>query len=137
MRGDLARKYPELMGDVEVVLLQSAQSILTQFSAGLQQRALDTFRKTGVSVRTGVRVVAITQDQARLYYRPFSQHLQGLLKTTMVFSTPWHLCPPGGGWHTPLDSPSRGYSTSMFLLPLPPDLHFWAHHCQRISSMHD
>ena len=65
MRGDLARKYPELMDDVEVVLLQSAQSILTQFSGGLQQRALDTFRKTGVAVRTGVRVIAVTQDQAR------------------------------------------------------------------------
>ena len=63
VRGDLARKYPELMGDVEGVLLQSAQSILTQFSAGLQDRALETFRKTGVSVRTGVRVIAITQDQ--------------------------------------------------------------------------
>ncbi|KAK9915294.1 hypothetical protein WJX75_007230 [Coccomyxa subellipsoidea] len=66
VRGDLARKYPELMGDVEVVLLQSAQSILTQFSAGLQDRALETFRKTGVSVRTGVRVIAITQDQVVL-----------------------------------------------------------------------
>ncbi len=65
VRGDLARKYPELMDDVEVVLLQSAQSILTQFSGGLQQRALDTFRKTGVAVRTGVRVIAVTQDQAR------------------------------------------------------------------------
>ncbi|CAL8468561.1 g8101 [Coccomyxa elongata] len=66
VRGDLARKYPELMDDVEVVLLQSAQSILTQFSGGLQQRALDTFRKTGVAVRTGVRVIAVTQDQVVL-----------------------------------------------------------------------
>lgn len=81
VRGDLARKYPELMDDVEVVLLQSAQSILTQFSGGLQQRALDTFRKTGVAVRTGVRVIAVTQDQARVAERPFvTVHDEALIR---------------------------------------------------------
>jgi hypothetical protein len=53
------------MQDVEVVLLQSAQGILTQFSAGLQQRALTTLQREGVTVRLGVRVVAVTQDQVR------------------------------------------------------------------------
>ncbi len=63
VRGDLSRKYPELMPDVQVVLLQSAQSILTQFSGRLQQRALAALQKEGVTVRVGVRVIAVTQDQ--------------------------------------------------------------------------
>lgn len=63
VRGDLSRKYYELMPDVEVVLLQSAQSILTQFGAGLQQRALAALEKGKVNVRLGVRVIAVTQDQ--------------------------------------------------------------------------
>ena len=47
----------------QVTLLQSAQNILTMFSAALQRRAQDTLRKEGVNVRLGVRVVAVTQDQ--------------------------------------------------------------------------
>eukprot|EP00879_Flechtneria_rotunda_P028998 GHRR01031249.1.p1 GENE.GHRR01031249.1~~GHRR01031249.1.p1 ORF type:complete len:213 (-),score=52.22 GHRR01031249.1:128-766(-) len=60
---DLAKKYPELMPYVTVSLFQSAQSILTQFSSILQQRALQNFKASGVDVRTGVRVTEVTRDE--------------------------------------------------------------------------
>jgi NADH dehydrogenase FAD-containing subunit len=41
---------------VTVSLYQSAQSILTQFSGSLQQRAIQNFKATGVSVVLGVQV---------------------------------------------------------------------------------
>ena len=114
VRGDLARKYPELMADVkvsppsshallswsllqaqlhaarcaallchilgnvppcqacpgrhcaahvQVTLLQSGQTILTTFTGNLQTRALETFRKTGVDVRLGVRVTEVTANK--------------------------------------------------------------------------
>ncbi|CAK0781088.1 hypothetical protein CVIRNUC_005282 [Coccomyxa viridis] len=63
VRGDLSRKYPELMADVQVTLLQSGQTILTTFTGNLQNRALETFRKTGVNVRLGVRVTEITESE--------------------------------------------------------------------------
>ncbi len=52
----------------QVTLLQSGQGILTMFSAALQRRAQETLRREGVNVRLGVRVVAVTQDQARLVW---------------------------------------------------------------------
>lgn len=66
VRIDLQQKYPELMQYVRVSLLQSAQSILSQFDSKLQVSALENFKRTGVEVRTGVRVVAVTQDQLLL-----------------------------------------------------------------------
>ncbi|GAX78639.1 hypothetical protein CEUSTIGMA_g6077.t1 [Chlamydomonas eustigma] len=62
VRGDLKRKYPQLMKYVKVTLLQSAQTILTQFKAGLAQKALENLSNTGVQVMTGVRVVEVTQS---------------------------------------------------------------------------
>jgi hypothetical protein len=52
---DIQRKYPELTPLARVTLLQSQQSILTQFDAKLQQVARDNFMRSGVKVRTGVR----------------------------------------------------------------------------------
>ena len=46
---------------VRVTLLQSQQSILTQFDVKLQRRAIDGFARAGVELRTGVRVVEVTQ----------------------------------------------------------------------------
>lgn len=54
------------MSYVKVTLLQSANSILTTFSGGLQQRALANFKSTGVNVRLGVRVTKVTRDQIEL-----------------------------------------------------------------------
>lgn len=55
----MRRKYPELMPFVRVTLLQSAQSILTQFDAKLQKQAIENLAKTGITVRTGVRVTEV------------------------------------------------------------------------------
>jgi NADH dehydrogenase FAD-containing subunit len=44
---------------------QSAQSILTMFDERLQRQALASFEQSGVEVRTGVRVVEVTQEQVR------------------------------------------------------------------------
>ncbi|KAL6764238.1 hypothetical protein V8C86DRAFT_2478241 [Haematococcus lacustris] len=66
LRLDLKRKYPGLMKYVNVTLLQSAQSILTQFDGRLAQRALDNLTRTGVTVRTGVRVVEVTRSEVVL-----------------------------------------------------------------------
>jgi NADH:ubiquinone reductase (non-electrogenic) len=60
VRSDLRRKYPLLMPYVRVSLLQSAQGILTQFDSGLARRALDDLQRTGVEIRTGVRVIQVT-----------------------------------------------------------------------------
>ena len=46
-----------------MTLLQSGQTILTTFTGNLQSRALETFRKTGVNVRLGVRVTEITESE--------------------------------------------------------------------------
>jgi NADH:ubiquinone reductase (non-electrogenic) len=67
LRGDLKRKYPELMPYVKVTLLQSAQSILTMFSASLQGQALKNFERTGVTVRTGVKVIGITSEKVGFF----------------------------------------------------------------------
>lgn len=48
---------------LQVTLLQSGQTILTTFTGNLQNRALETFRKTGVNVRLGVRVTEITESE--------------------------------------------------------------------------
>lgn len=66
LRQDLKKKYPALIGAVRVTLLQSAQTILTQFDARLAQRALDNFRESGVEVRTGVRVTEVTAEEVVL-----------------------------------------------------------------------
>lgn len=63
LRVDMKRKYPELTQYVRVTLLQSAQTILTMFSAALQDYALKAFERTGVAVRTGVKVIGITSDK--------------------------------------------------------------------------
>ncbi len=49
---------------VQVTLLQSGQTILTTFTGNLQNRALETFRRTGVDVRLGVRVTEVTATKA-------------------------------------------------------------------------
>ncbi|EFJ45820.1 hypothetical protein VOLCADRAFT_105834 [Volvox carteri f. nagariensis] len=66
LREDLRKKYPALMPYVRVTLLQSAQSILTQFDEGLGQRALEALTSSGVEVRTGVRVVQVTANKVVL-----------------------------------------------------------------------
>eukprot|EP00884_Botryococcus_braunii_P014579 jgi/Botrbrau1/23121/Bobra.0243s0051.1 len=55
LRVDMNRKYPQLTQYIRVTLLQSAQTILTMFSATLQDYAISAFERTGVSVRTGVQ----------------------------------------------------------------------------------
>lgn len=66
LRIDLKRKYPQLIKYVQVTLLQSGQGILTQFDSRLAQRALDNLVSTGVTVRTGVRVVEVTPSEVVL-----------------------------------------------------------------------
>ncbi|KAG1677207.1 hypothetical protein FOA52_013405 [Chlamydomonas sp. UWO 241] len=51
---------------VAVTLLQSAKAILTQFDETLAQRAMENLQNEGVEVRTGVRVVQITDKQVVL-----------------------------------------------------------------------
>jgi NADH:ubiquinone reductase (non-electrogenic) len=62
LRADLSKKYPDLMPYVRVTLLQSAQSILTTFSAPLQAQALRNFESSGIDVRLGVRVTGVERD---------------------------------------------------------------------------
>jgi NADH:ubiquinone reductase (non-electrogenic) len=62
LKADLAKKYPDLMPYVKVTLLQSAQSILTTFSAPLQAQAIRNFQQQGIDVRLGVRVTAVERD---------------------------------------------------------------------------
>ncbi|KAI7841841.1 hypothetical protein COHA_004370 [Chlorella ohadii] len=66
LREDLKKKYPELMPYVRVTLLNSAQTILTQFDARMQQHAIENFKRVGVEVRTGMRVTGVTQDTITL-----------------------------------------------------------------------
>ena len=66
---------PFNLKDGAVCAAQSAQSILTMFDERLQRQALASFERSGVEVRTGVRVVEVTQDQAR---PPWQQSVQGL-----------------------------------------------------------
>lgn len=55
VRGDLARKFPLLQPTV--TLLQSDRTVLSAFSASLQERALATLRSEGIDVKLGVRVM--------------------------------------------------------------------------------
>ncbi|MEW5318850.1 MAG: hypothetical protein WDW38_010035 [Sanguina aurantia] len=63
---DLKERFPEIISLVQVTLMQSAQSILTQFDARLGARALDSLTRSGIVVRTGVRVVEVTGKQVVL-----------------------------------------------------------------------
>lgn len=60
---------------MQVTLLQSGQTILTTFTGNLQQRALDTFRKTGVDVRLGVRVTEVTEKKVMYPPRLLCLHM--------------------------------------------------------------
>lgn len=60
----------------QVTLLQSGQTILTSFTDNLQNRALETFRKTGVDVRLGVRVTEVTAN--KVYAPPLQNSSHGL-----------------------------------------------------------
>jgi len=62
LQSDLRAKYPELAPYVSVTLIQSGSSVLTQFSAGLQEKAIAALRESGVSLKLGVRVVEVTAD---------------------------------------------------------------------------
>ncbi|MEW5296877.1 MAG: hypothetical protein WDW36_000124 [Sanguina aurantia] len=63
---DLRERFPEIISRVQVTLMQSAQSILTQFDARLGARALESLTRSGIVVRTGVRVVQVTGTQVVL-----------------------------------------------------------------------
>lgn len=68
------------MANQAVCAAQSAQSILTMFDERLQRQALASFERSGVEVRTGVRVVEVTQDQARPPWQQFRiKGIQGFL----------------------------------------------------------
>jgi len=51
-----------------VTLLQSADTILTQFDEDLAKKALDNLSRTGVDVRTKVRVIEVTEKQVGKLY---------------------------------------------------------------------
>ena len=60
VRSDLAAKYaPALVAKARVTLLQSGDTILTQFDASLAAAATETLRAGGVEVRTRARVAAV------------------------------------------------------------------------------
>ncbi|KXZ46317.1 hypothetical protein GPECTOR_45g187 [Gonium pectorale] len=66
LREDLRKKYPGLMKHVRVTLLQSVNTILTQFDARLQKNAMETLGRSGVEVRTNVKVVGVTKNKVLL-----------------------------------------------------------------------
>eukprot|EP00882_Tetradesmus_deserticola_P001020 GHRQ01001105.1.p1 GENE.GHRQ01001105.1~~GHRQ01001105.1.p1 ORF type:complete len:649 (+),score=345.14 GHRQ01001105.1:241-2187(+) len=86
VRVDLAKKYPELMPLVSVSLYQSAQSILTQFSGSLQQRAIQNFKATGVSVVLGVQVTEVQRDFIKIKSKA-SDEVQNVPYGLCVWST--------------------------------------------------
>jgi NADH dehydrogenase FAD-containing subunit len=51
-----------------VTLLQSADTILTQFDEDLAKKALDNLSRTGVDVRTKVRVIEGTEKHVGKLY---------------------------------------------------------------------
>lgn len=59
---DLRRKYPELEQYIRISLLQSGDTILTQFDKRLAQIAMKNLEKIGVNVRTNVRVTEVTDS---------------------------------------------------------------------------
>jgi len=63
---DAVKYYKKLLKYVQVTLLQSGQSILTQFDKSLQDRALQNLRDAKINVRTGSRVVRITETEIYL-----------------------------------------------------------------------
>jgi len=66
LKQDLSRKYRSLMSYVQVSLVQGQKSVLTQFSAGLQERALETLTKEGINVLLNERVVEVTEREVAL-----------------------------------------------------------------------
>ena len=73
---------------MQVTLLQSGQTILTTFTGNLQTRALETFRKTGVDVRLGVRVTEVTATKVCV---PTSAQVTGMRTSFLGMSG---CCPP-------------------------------------------
>ncbi|KAK4529179.1 hypothetical protein CCYA_CCYA01G0036 [Cyanidiococcus yangmingshanensis] len=63
---DAVKYYKKLLKDVQVTLLQSGQTILNQFDKSLQDRALQNMRAAKINVRTGCRVVRITDTDIYL-----------------------------------------------------------------------
>ena len=63
LREDLRKKYPSLTKYIRLILLQSGDSILTQFDKRLASIAMKNLQKIGVDVRTGQRVVNVEEDR--------------------------------------------------------------------------
>lgn len=55
LRKDLVKRFPSLVPEVEVVLIQSGAGILPVFEQNLAQRALENLERLNVTVRTGLK----------------------------------------------------------------------------------
>lgn len=66
LREDLSRKYHGLMKYAKITMIQSQQSVLTQFSKGLQATALEALRGGGIDVMLGERVTEVTEREVVL-----------------------------------------------------------------------
>eukprot|EP00741_Cyanophora_paradoxa_P014974 tig00020830_g14447.t1 len=60
---DVRRLFPDLVKDVKITLLQSGKKLLTQFDDSLGDYALKNFKRQGIDVRTGARVVKVTERE--------------------------------------------------------------------------
>jgi len=62
LQDDLARSYPHLVGEPRIILFEAAESILSSFDVDLRGYTMDRFRRGGIEVRTGTRVVRVAHD---------------------------------------------------------------------------
>ncbi|RYP44372.1 hypothetical protein DL768_009158 [Monosporascus sp. mg162] len=62
IKEDLSRIYPELMRFVRITVFDVAQKVLPMFDQTLAQYAMDTFRREGISVKTGHHLTRIRPD---------------------------------------------------------------------------
>lgn len=65
-RREASRAYSRVKDYVRISLIEAGPSILTVFSAPLQEHALATLRKNNVQVRTGIPVVAVDPEVVKL-----------------------------------------------------------------------
>jgi hypothetical protein len=82
---------------VKVTLLQNAQSILTTFSAPLQAQAIRNFEATGIDVRLGVRVTAVSGAVRRAACATSAALLQHAARAQQVAASLQSR--PGPSWH--------------------------------------
>jgi len=66
IEGEAANLYPNLIEHVKIRLINTGDNLLSTYDIGISKESMEVFRKKGVEVMPGYRVVEVTPDEVRM-----------------------------------------------------------------------